>query len=214
MVGVVEKPEFLSQHRSWSHQGHIAGNHIHHLRHLIDTPSTQDPTEGCDPGIGLVAVQHLRVRGADDIAPLLIRTNIHSAELGDGDHVAATTDPLLPVQHRSATACEGADSSHDHERREEQKQQRSEDHVQCSLDRAFRTSEVRLIQMQQWQVSGHAHCDAGPCHIADIRCDQQVYARSFKAPCQTLDDGLLQCAGTSYRHGVRIFQTNARHHFI
>ena len=68
--------------------------------------------------------------------------------------------------------------------------------------------------MQQWQVSSHAHCDAGACHIADIRCDQQVYAWSFKAPCQTLDDGLLQCAGTSYRHGVRVLQTNARHHFV
>ena len=68
--------------------------------------------------------------------------------------------------------------------------------------------------MQQWEIGGHPHRDSRAGNVADVRSNEKVDTRTFKAPSQPLHHVLPNCPTTGHCNSVCVFQGNARHDFI
>src|SRR4051794_19744500 len=89
----------------WSHQAHIAEEHIYQLRQLIQLIA---PKKASHCGYAAIAMPR-------DRKPLRLRLGFHSAELVNGEQLAQTPYPLLPEDHGPGRA-----ESHSHGKDAEQ----------------------------------------------------------------------------------------------
>ena len=144
----------------------------------------------------------------------MVGTDPHRPELEHPDELAPASHPLLGVEDGPSTRELRANPADDHERQKNQEEDDSEQDIKGALDRTLRPGEVRLIEMQERQVSSHSHTHAGARHIADRWCDQQIDPWPLKSPRQPLDHPLAERWRARDRHCVGVLKCDAGHDLI
>ena len=128
---------------------------MHQLRQLVDRPSPQDSTHGCDPGIAAIPIEDAVVGVTDDLDALVVRVDDHGAELPELKGFPVLTHPGLAVGDRPPARDLDDEPDHQEHGRRQHEQQRADDEVDRALGHRHRTGDLRLVEVEQ------GHSDSG-----------------------------------------------------